>query len=694
MVYLRNFEKTFPGGLPVSGATITIYTAILTGAHGAPLTFTDHNGVSGASTTSNADGMWAATDLPDGVFYDVRIEYNSQFKWYMGRTMHQVEHLYDDKIPAANRNLVKNGGHNGWARWLRNGSVTIAGISTSDIEIADYWFAAVTGGGDSATGTRAAASGIASQYVSELVYTRVGGNFKYRYIYPTRDADGLRSKTLSITLAVWQSANARLRPYIQDSAGTTLGTVQTSTGTWTTITCTRTIDAAATSLEIGWITDTPAAGAYTIRTTMALCDYGATIPVFSITPFDAGLSVSDSDRFIGNETIDDTQVLTGNLGYLSEILNSYARRLKEIIGAGAGNWRSAVPSSLTSLLALVTTAQSTANTGVSNAATALAAATTAQITANTGVANAATAQTQANLGVTNAATAQAAANAAQTQANLGVTNAAAAQTTANTAVTNAATAQSTANSAASSASAANTNANTRVAKSGDTMTGVLSIAMSNAGAGALTLQNTAAGTNGIGAAILNAAGSGFDFIIEHVTATFGVAVAGVSATFTGTVQGSVVNGTTAVRVAGTSVLDRSTHTGSQLASTISNLATAILDRSNHTGTQLASTISDFTANVATSNAANGYFRRSTSTYTGTGGTRSITGLVFTPRYVTIVGSVGPLSELHIIGTATAALLHTAGASPATAVASIGAGQFNVPASMNNLGEVYQWIAFE
>ena len=40
--------------------------------------------------------------------------------------------------------------------------------------------------------------------------------------------------------------------------------------------------------------------------------------------------------------------------------------------------------------------------------------------------------------------------------------------------------------------------------------------------------------------------------------------------------------------------DRSTHTGTQPASTISDLATAILARSQHTGTQTASTISDFT----------------------------------------------------------------------------------------------------
>lgn len=62
-----------------------------------------------------------------------------------------------------------------------------------------------------------------------------------------------------------------------------------------------------------------------------------------------------------------------------------------------------------------------------NHVAALAAAATAQTTANTAVTNAAAAQSTANTGVTNAATAQASANAAQSTANTGVTSAATAQ---------------------------------------------------------------------------------------------------------------------------------------------------------------------------------------------------------------------------------------------------------------------------
>lgn len=78
-------------------------------------------------------------------------------------------------------------------------------------------------------------------------------------------------------------------------------------------------------------------------------------------------------------------------------------------------------------------AQSTATTGVTNAAT-------AQGTANTALADAAT-------GIANAATAQGTANTALADAATGIANAATAQGTANTAVANAATAQSTADAA-------------------------------------------------------------------------------------------------------------------------------------------------------------------------------------------------------------------------------------------------------
>lgn len=487
-MYLRNFERSWPSGEPISGATVVIYPASLVDVHVAPVTFTDHNGVSGTSTQTNSYGLWAAVDLPDGAFYDVRVEYNSKVKWYFGRTMHGVEHLYDDKTAPLNRNILRNGGMSGWAAWTRRGSSSVA-ISTSQVEIADYWNANVSGGGDSATGTRANASGIASQYVSEISYTRVGGNLTYRQVLTGSAARGLQSKVISVTFAIWQNGNARVKPFITDSAGTSYGSVLTGTSSWNVVTVTRTIDAAATSLEIGWVTDTPSAGTYTIRATMALADYGSTLPVYTVMPFDAGLTTTESDRFLGPYTIDDTQVLSANLGYNSEVNNSLARRVKEIIGASSGTWLSTVPRTLTQLLADVIAAA--------------AAAATAQSTANTGVANAATAQ-------------------------------------------------STANTALSDASTAQTTANAKVTKSGDTMSGALNLQASSASVALIGIWNQASGSSGIGLGILNQLASGFDFIITHLEAVFGVTVSAPDFT-----------------VGGVSVRARANHTGTQAPATIS-----------------------------------------------------------------------------------------------------------------------------
>lgn len=95
--------------------------------------------------------------------------------------------------------------------------------------------------------------------------------------------------------------------------------------------------------------------------------------------------------------------------------------------------------------ARVTAAQSTADTALTNAATAQATANGAQATADTAL--------------TNAATAQATASGAQTTADTALTNAATAQTTANTAQTSAATAQANSAAALNNANVAVTTAN-------------------------------------------------------------------------------------------------------------------------------------------------------------------------------------------------------------------------------------------
>ncbi|MGL5839394.1 MAG: YadA family autotransporter adhesin [Sphingorhabdus sp.] len=165
-----------------------------------------------------------------------------------------------------------------------------------------------------------------------------------------------------------------------------------------------------------------------------------------------------------------------------------AGTLRQVVGVAAGTEATdavnfgqlnAVSTTANTALTNAATAQSTANTALTNAAT-------AQTTANTALTNAATAQATANQALaqtgqaltslttltgdvttalsaannaqTAAANAQTVATSAQNTANTAITNAEAAQTTANTALANAGTAQTTANTALTNAATAQTTA--------------------------------------------------------------------------------------------------------------------------------------------------------------------------------------------------------------------------------------------
>lgn len=91
---------------------------------------------------------------------------------------------------------------------------------------------------------------------------------------------------------------------------------------------------------------------------------------------------------------------------------------------------------------------------------------------------------------------------------------------------------------------------------------------------------------------------------------------------TGTTTGTTINGTTDVQKGGTSVVNRAIHTGTQLASTISDFATAAL-----TATAAAYAAATHThGNMA---------RTATSTYTGNGAGTQVVNVGFTPTWVCI-----------------------------------------------------------
>jgi hypothetical protein len=123
---------------------------------------------------------------------------------------------------------------------------------------------------------------------------------------------------------------------------------------------------------------------------------------------------------------------------------------------------------------------------------------------------------------------------------------------------------------------------------GNAFTASNTITINANGGVALTLQNQ---NTGYGLGILNAAANNWDLLVDHVTATFTVAISGTSATLSGALNAAsgaisgaltvgsggsfgswsatTLSATTDVTIGGTSVKARSTHTGTQAPSTIS-----------------------------------------------------------------------------------------------------------------------------
>ena len=141
------------------------------------------------------------------------------------------------------------------------------------------------------------------------------------------------------------------------------------------------------------------------------------------------------------------------------------------------------------------TALSTANTASTNASAAVSTANTASTnasaavsTANTASTNATTAVNTANTAASNAATALSTANTALSTANTASTNASAAVSTANTASTNASAAVSTANTASTNASSAVSTANT-ASSNASTALSTANTAISTANAAASAVAN-------------------------------------------------------------------------------------------------------------------------------------------------------------------------------------------------------------
>lgn len=86
---LRNYEFYEDSGLPLVGATVTVYEGTLSHP---PVTLI-------TATTTNTDGMWQAAGLSETP-KDVKVTYLTTTKWYKGMTRHGVSAMWHEEPPT------------------------------------------------------------------------------------------------------------------------------------------------------------------------------------------------------------------------------------------------------------------------------------------------------------------------------------------------------------------------------------------------------------------------------------------------------------------------------------------------------------------------------------------------------------------------------------------------------------------
>lgn len=673
---LRNFEYTAGSAAPIAGATVVVYDAILTGVHGAAKSFTDHNGVAGSSTTTNTDGMWEANGLAAG-YYDVKITYNSQIKWYKGMTRHSLGHMYDDQTPDANRNLIPNGGFENVKFYVANGTGTIPTGYTGTPNACDGWDVY---GGSGDAGTHTYTNGVTapnSQNAQYCSYNRSAGQCNVTRLLPTYMAYQLRGMTVRVSFQVYQeTASSGLFAFITDGIGTGTSVATSVVGSWVTVTAQLTVSLLATSIRLGVATSRSDTGVKVFYVDNAELDIGSLTPTY----------VPEVSEFVFETiwlTLDDSVApalaATGNTNQVTVLLNNIINRLKAI--SGGSDWRAAPAATLASLLTAVNLCVLKAGDSMSGNLTFTGGGQIGVVFTGTGIGgklyDVSTSQTvlraHNNLfGIWSADTTQ---NYASFSSALQIFR---------TAIS---TGTGTFSGAITAASAALTGALTAASA---TLTGAL---------------------NAASAVISGALGANSAVVTTDLSVGGTVTSGAVAAS---TVTGTVVNGTSDVRLNSTSVVARGIHTGTQLAATISDFATAVAAvvvteastltgswtaillraRANHTGTQLAATISDFatagnllwSALAHTHTQVTGDANSWTQTYAGnSAGARAIvTGFSWTPT-VAIIQVIAGGSGMWIQANHDSMGIGTANLSGG----SFSAGVVTVPSGANVSGLTYR-----
>lgn len=238
-MYLRNWEHNATSGTPISGAVVEARAATLTSPNTGPVV---------ASTTTNADGMWEFPSLAEST-HDIKITYTGNVWWHKGLTKHNVDYIYYTTPMPVTDNFFRNAG-------FEDGPAGPWTVTNVQQAVFGSWLG-LNGVGSSAALSRELTTKSADSLVAaKVIQTRVSGSLQLfqNFIVPA----SMRGKQLSVSFQVHQSIANAVRPYISDTGGNSFGATSATTGSFVTLTSTRTIDAAATVVQAGIYIDVSA----------------------------------------------------------------------------------------------------------------------------------------------------------------------------------------------------------------------------------------------------------------------------------------------------------------------------------------------------------------------------------------------------------------------------------------------------
>lgn len=231
-MWLRNWEHNATSGLPIAGATVEARAASLVSPNTGPVV---------ASTTTDVNGMWEFTSLADSA-HDIKITYTGNVWWHKGLTKHNVDAIFYTTPTPNTDNFLRNAGFEGGPA----GPWTVTNVNQA---VFGSW-SALNGTGSSAVLSRELTTkSTDSDVAAKIVQTKVSGSLQlYQNVL---NFASMRSKQVTLSVQVHQSVAASVRAYIGDSVGTTFSATSATTGSFVTLTVTRTIDGAATVVQAG-----------------------------------------------------------------------------------------------------------------------------------------------------------------------------------------------------------------------------------------------------------------------------------------------------------------------------------------------------------------------------------------------------------------------------------------------------------